>query len=189
VTVHDRVVTLSGNVPSYAQKLEVQKAVQRVSGSRGLVLELGIRAPGPDAHGDEAIASALLSALSWTEGVPEGAIRVQVERGCVTLTGAVEWGYQRLAAETIASRTRGVIGVMNQITVKHDADPAEISAQIAAAFKRRAMRGAERVHVDVQHGAVTLRGTVDSLAEKRAAHGIAWSTPGVKSVADELTVA
>lgn len=189
VSVHDRVITLSGSVPSYAQKLAVQKAAQRVDGSRALVLELGIRGARADAHSDEAVAAAIVSALRWTEGIPDDAIGVKVERGCVTLTGAVEWGYQRLAAETIASRTRGVIGVMNEIAVRHDADPAEVSAQIAAALKRRALKGAERVRIDVQHGTVILRGEVDSMAEKRAANGVAWSTPGVKSVIDELTIA
>lgn len=61
--------------------------------------------------------------LRCVEGIPSGAVHVQVDRGCVTLTGEVDWGAQRHAAEMAASRTFGVVGVMNRIAVKRDADP------------------------------------------------------------------
>ena len=189
VSVHQGVVTINGTVSSCTQKLAARKAVQRVAGGKALVIELGVRAPAPDLSVDEAIAEALVAVLKWTEGLPQEGIGVEVERGCVTLTGEVEWGYQRHAAEMAVSRIRGVVGVVNRIAVCGDADPAEVSAQIAAALKRRAQAGAQSVAVEVRDGVVTLRGTVGSLAEKKVAHGAARSTPGVRSIVDQLVVA
>ena len=127
--------------------------------------------------------------LKWAEGVPRDAVHVQVDRGCVTLTGEVDWGAQRHTAEMVASRTLGVIGVRNQLEVKRDADPVVIAGQIAAALKRHAQDDAKKIRVDVKDGIVTLCGEVGSLEEKRAARGIACSSPGVQQVVDRLTVA
>ena len=125
--------------------------------------------------------------LKWAEGVPSDAIAVRVDRGCVTLTGEVDWGAQRHTAELVASRTLGVIGVMNQIAVKRDADPVLIAEQIAAALERHALNDAKRLQVDVKDGVVTLRGEVGSQEEKRAIHGVACASFGVREVVD-LTI-
>ncbi|MGN6230410.1 MAG: BON domain-containing protein [Trinickia sp.] len=125
--------------------------------------------------------------LKWAEGVPSDAIHVRVDRGCVTLTGEVDWGAQRHTAELVASRTLGVIGVMNQIAVKRDADPVLIAEQIAAALERHALNDAKRLQVDVKDGVVTLRGEVGSQEEKRAIHGVACASFGVREVVD-LTI-
>lgn len=127
--------------------------------------------------------------LKWAEGVPSDAIKVRVDRGCVTLTGEVDWGSQRCTAELVASRTLGVIGVMNQIAVKRDADPALIAEQIAVALKHHALDDARKVLIEVKDGIVTLRGEVGSLEEKRAVHGVACASFGVRQVVDLTTVA
>lgn len=189
VTVHGRVVTLEGSVSSYAQKLAVQKAAQRVADSRAVVLELSVRSPSPSKHTDEDMAAAVMSTLKWQEGVPENAIQVVVERGCVTLRGEVDHGYQRQAAETAVSRMRAVVGLSNQITVRGDEVATDIHAQIVRALARRAQRESARVQVDAHDGVVRLTGTVDSLAEKRAACGVAWAAKGVRWVVDQLSVA
>lgn len=93
VGVHDRIVTLAGSVRSFTQKIAAQKAVRRVAGCRGLVLELEVPRPSPALHRDEDLASAIVAALKWREELKDCAIQVEVERGCVTLTGGVEWGY------------------------------------------------------------------------------------------------
>lgn len=106
-TVCNRIVTLEGSVESCAQKLAVQKAVQRVSGARAVVLDVVIRAPSPLRHSDEDLAAAIVSALQWQEGLPANAIRVMVERGCVTITGrsstdfSVKW-LRRLSPGCVA---------------------------------------------------------------------------------------
>lgn len=189
VTVHDRVVTLEGSVSSYAQKLAAQKAAQRVADSRAVVLELVVRPPSPSTHTDEDLAAAIVSTLKWQEELPENAIRAVVDHGCVTLTGEVDHGYQRQAAEKVVSRMRNVVGVSNQITVRINEVAADIHIQIAEALARRSRRESARITVDEHDGVVRLTGTVDSLAEKRAACGVAWAAKGVRWVDDQLSVA
>jgi osmotically-inducible protein OsmY len=127
--------------------------------------------------------------LKWAEGVPSGAVHVEADRGCVTLTGDVEWGSQRYAAELVAGRITGVIGVMNQIIVKRDADPGFIAEQIAAALKHHALDVARKIRIHVHDGVVTLRGETASPEEKRAVHGVACASFGVRQVVDLMTVA
>lgn len=188
VEVLDRVVTLRGSVPSYAQKIAVEKAVQRVDGVRAFVVRLHVLPPGTEALADDALAAAAVAVLDATDGLPLGAIGVQADRGCLTLTGTVDWGHQRRAAEIAVGRLRGVVGIVNRIDVRSQADAAEIGEKIAGALKRRARADAQRMQIDVRDGVVTLGGAVHSLAEKRAAHGIAWATRGVRDVVDRLTV-
>jgi len=142
----------------------------------------------PASHRDEDLATAILSSLKWQEDFPKDAIQVEVERGCVTLGGEVDWGYQRHAAEMLVSRMRGVLGVSNRITVRADVVAADVGTQISAALARRAQREFAGIAIDVHDGVVTLTGTVSSLAEKRAACGAAWSAKGVQRVVEKLSV-
>ncbi|MDN7674547.1 BON domain-containing protein [Burkholderia oklahomensis] len=188
VSVHDRIVTLRGFVPSWAQKYAAQKAAQRIASARALVLELKVL-PRESPRDDEALAAAIVSALAWQEGLAGQEIHVDVDEGCVTLTGEVDFGYQRQAAETVVSRMRGVIGVVNRIDVHlHDAGET-VRERVADALARRAQREAMHIDVDERDGVVTLSGIVDSLVERRAACGAAWSVKGVREVVDHLSVA
>jgi osmotically-inducible protein OsmY len=152
------------------------------------IIAFGVPESSPASHSDEDLATAILSALKWQEDFPKDAIQVEVERGCVTLAGEVDWGYQRHAAEMLVSRMRGVMGVSNQITVRADEVAANVGTQISAALARRAQREFAGIAIQVHDGVVTLTGTVSSLAEKRAACGAAWSAKGVQRVVDKLSV-
>lgn len=186
VAVHDRVVTLSGSVPSYAKKIAVEKAIQRMKGVRAFAIDLAVKAPAHEAQSDDATANAVRAMLDSTDGLPRNAIHVTVLRGCVTLTGTLDWGHQRRAAEIAAGRARGVVGIVNKIALRAEADPTEIRTRIDAALKRRAQSEAGKINIDVREGVVTLSGTVDSLAERRAAEGVAWNTCGVRDVVNRL---
>lgn len=188
VGVQDRVASLTGTVPSYAHKLAVEKAVQRVEGVRAFTIALHISPPADPARADEAVAASAKAVLDATEGLPPGAIDVKADRGCLTLTGSLEWGHQRRAAEIAVGRLRGVVGVVNRIEIRSETKEADIGAKIAGALKRRARVDAERMRIEVHDGVVTLSGAVHSLAEKRAAEGVAWATRGVREVVDRLTV-
>ncbi len=188
IGVHDRVVTLEGTVPSYAQKIAVEKAVQRVEGVRAFVVRLKVPADGATAQTDDEIRETAAMVLNATEGVPPGAIAVTVDRGCVTLSGTLDWGDQRRAAELAVGRLHGVVGIVNRIVVRAEANADEIGAKIRGALERRARADAERLKIDVHDGVVTLSGAVHSLSEKRAVQGVAWATRGVRDVVDRLTV-
>ncbi|MFX1674953.1 BON domain-containing protein [Paraburkholderia sp. A2WS-5] len=188
VAVRDRVVTLSGRVPDYAQKLAVERAVERVAGCRAIVVELSTDQAAGNAHPDADLAAAIMVALHWQAGLSGDAVRVEVERGCVTLIGDVDWGYQRNMAEKVVSRMRGVVGVANRLNVRNSDAAFEVAQHISAALARRAQRDFAGIHIDESHGVVTLSGTVASLRERRAACGAAWATRGVRAVVDRLVV-
>jgi osmotically-inducible protein OsmY len=188
VDVREGIVTLSGQVPDYAQKLAAGLAAERVAGCRAIALALEV-APPPDAgYADADLANALMVALRWQAGLTGDRVRAEVERGFVTLLGEVDWGYQRHAAEQVVDRMRGVVGVANLITVRNSDAVFEVAQHISAALARRAQREFAGIHIDVNNGVVTLSGTVSSLPERRAACGAAWATRGVRAVVDQLTV-
>ncbi|MCY1284111.1 BON domain protein [compost metagenome] len=184
VAVNDGVVTLSGHLPSVAEKRAAERAAERVSGVRAVVIKLEVRPAG--VHSDEAIGTAARDALQWHARIPSEAVKVRVEKGWVTLSGEVDWGYQRRVAEQTVSELRGVIGVINHIKLKERVAPPDIVQRIQAALQRYADREAKHIGVVVENGTVTLSGRVDSFAERNAVLGAAWSAPGVASVVDHL---
>ncbi|AOL04205.1 MULTISPECIES: BON domain-containing protein [Burkholderia] len=189
VEVHERVVTLTGHVASYLEKLAVRKAVERIEGVRGVVLNLGVRTDGGKRRSDEDIAIAARSLLQWDAGLGEQAVHVTVENGCVTLSGEVMWGYQMQEAERAVERLRGVTRILNEIHVRPHPTQSDVAGKIEAALIRHAVEEAGHVGVSVQDGCVTLTGRVDSLQERRLAFDAAWSAPGVRDVVDQLSVA
>lgn len=186
VEVHEGIVSLNGHLSSYAQKLAAERAAERVAGVRAVVVKLDVHPPG--AFLDEAIAQAAREALQWHVHVPTNAIKVRVERGWVTLSGTVEWGYQKKLAERMVSQLRGVVGVVDNIRMKERTTPPDVEKSIEEALRRHAVREAHRISVKVVDGTATLSGRVDSLQDRRAAVGAVWSAPGISAVVDELEV-
>ncbi|KAI3603172.1 Osmotically inducible protein Y precursor (plasmid) [Cupriavidus necator H850] len=184
VEVHEGIVTLNGHLSSYAEKLAAERAVERVSGVRAVVIKLDVHPPG--AFMDEAIAEAARDALQWHVHVPADAIKVRVEQGWITLSGNVDWGYQRRLAERTVSQLRGVIGVVNNIRMNEKTAPPDVEQRIEEALRRHALREAHHISVTVENGTATLTGRVGSLADRRAAIGAVWSAPGISAVIDQL---
>jgi osmotically-inducible protein OsmY len=188
VAVEDGVVTLSGYVPTYAEKWAAEEAAFRVSGVRAVAEEIDVKLPGTLKRTDADIARAAANALEWNAWVPKEALDVKVEDGVVTLTGEVPWDYQRKQAYDAVSRLTGVKRVVNLVRVRPRVTPIGIKEKIERAFERTAHEDAEKITVAVDGGTVTLKGMVRSYAERRAAENAAWSAPGVLSVKDNLTV-
>ncbi|WP_175751351.1 BON domain-containing protein [Burkholderia anthina] len=189
VEVHERIVTLTGHVCSYLEKIAVRKAVERIEGVRGIVLELGVRTDDGKRRSDEDIAVAARSLLQWDAGLGEQAVHVTVENGCVTLSGEVMWGYQMQEAEHAVERLRGVTRIFNEIHVRPHPTRSDVAGKIEAALTRHAAEEVGHVGITVQDGCVTLTGQVDSLRERRIVFDAAWSAPGVRDVVDQLSVA
>ncbi|AOK32302.1 MULTISPECIES: BON domain-containing protein [Burkholderia] len=188
VEVAERIVKLSGHPTSYAQKLAVERAANRVAGVRAVVVEMTVRLPQDDARTDWDIADMARSILRWTVGLREEAVKVQVERGWVTLSGKVDWAYQRHVEVRAISQMRGVTGVTDHIDVLGSVGAEAIGENVKRAMLRHAAREATHIGVDVRDGMVTLSGKVDSYAEREVARGAAWSVRGVRAVIDNLVV-
>lgn len=189
VAVRSGIVTLSGTLDTYVQKHAVERAARRVADVRGIALDLEVRLSPGHARTDSEIAQAVAHALRWHSLVPEDKVKVEVEDGWVRLIGETDWAYQRASAEQSVRPLVGVRGVTNDISIKARANASNISHDISSALERHARREAQRIAVDVEGGVVTLRGTVDSLAERHAVVGTAYAAPGVSRVVDQLEVA
>jgi len=188
VEVKDGVVTLSGEVSSYAEKWNAERAAQRVSGVNALAVDLKVKLSGLGIRTDADIARSAENALEWSTSVPNGAIKLKVENGFVTLTGNVDWQYQRLAAADSVRFLTGVSGISDQIAIKPTLKVSAVKSDIETALKRAAVADAKKIHVSINGSVVTLTGKVQNWAERETATTSAWGTPGVSRVVDEMAL-
>lgn len=189
VQAKDGVVTLTGEVSSYVEKWNAERAAQRVAGVRALAVEMLVKLSELGKRTDADIARSVENVLSLTNSVPPAAVSVMVENGWLTLSGDVEWQYQRQDAADSVRHILGVTGVSNQISIKPAILAQVVKADIEAALKRRAVYDASTIAVDVHDADVTLTGTIHNWAERDLATRAAWGTAGVRHVVDQLTLA
>jgi osmotically-inducible protein OsmY len=188
VTVENGIVHLTGHLPSYSQKLAVESAVKRVKGVRGYTEDLQVRLS-PDTTSDEVIAGRVANLIDWDVSLAKETIKVKVEGGYVTLTGDVNWNYQRSAAEQGIRQLAGVRGLNNQIFVKPQVKATDIRRRIEDALERQAELEANKISVTVQGSKVMLDGKVRTWLERDIIERAAWAAPGVQTVEDRISIA
>jgi osmotically-inducible protein OsmY len=187
-TDHGRVM-LNGTVDTYSTKLEAEDAAYRVGGVSSVKNEIVVNPAALGLRADTDIADDIRSALDLDYQVPDDRISVSVIDGFVTLTGNVDWYFQRDAAEDDAAMILGVKGVDDEIFVNQpQASAADISSGIARAFARNAELYDDNIDVATNGGQVTLSGTVETGSEYDMAEDIAWMSPGVTSVNNNIDV-
>lgn len=189
VHAEDGVITLSGLVNTYSQKLAAEQAAQRVAGVSVVAVDLEVKISGLHMHSDIEIARAIKDALKWNVEVKEDMIEVKVDNGWVYLDGTAEWEYQRRAAEYSVKEIMGVRGVTNRILVKSNVlDAKEIKSKISAALHRSATVDSSNIVLEIYGSRVTLRGKVRSWAERKDAENAAWASPGVMIVDNKIEI-
>lgn len=182
-------VTLRGTVRNYGTREEATEAAYRVSGVWYVHNEMTVNPSEPSIRSDSAIANSIKNALLVDYQVPDQQINVEVNQGHVTLTGSVDWAYQRQAAVDDVRKITGVTSVENLITLTPPhASAEEIQRGIARAFARNAELSDDKILVEVEGGHVTLSGQVEFWSEHDMAENIAWKSPGVTSVTNNIEV-
>jgi len=147
VSVTDGVVTLNGFAKSYAEKIAAEKAARHVSGVKAIAEEIKVRLASDLKTADSEIAKRIIDMFNWDVMVPHDKISVKVEHGWVTLTGTVNWHYQRDEARRAAGKINGVVGVSDLIELRQAPTAANVKERIEAAFQRSADIDANNVTV------------------------------------------
>jgi osmotically-inducible protein OsmY len=186
VSVSGGVVTLSGFVDTYADKVAAEKAVKHVCGVKAVANDIEVKPPSEWIDPD--IAAEAVQSLERNVNVPSDRIQVTVKDGWLTLEGKVGWGYQKEAAEHAVRYLSGVRGITNNIEIEPAVSAADVRTKIEKALRRSAEVDARRIKVEASGGAVTLSGSVRSWAEMKDAESAAWGAPGVKNVLNLIEI-
>jgi osmotically-inducible protein OsmY len=185
VEVDDGIVTLTGNVPTYAKKIAAEEAAHRVFGVLDVANDVQVVFPGQKVT-DTEIAKQVRSVLNWELTLPDECVTSTVKDGWVTLAGTVDMYSHLEDALRSVRRLKGVRGVTNGITIKpsYAATAAQVREEIEGALDRQAIRESNHIRISVRDGEVQLNGSVRSWPERRAVVNAAKFTPGVRHVDD-----
>jgi osmotically-inducible protein OsmY len=186
VAAEDGVVTLSGSVDDYAQKVAAEKAVKRIFGVKGLANELLVRIVCERTDTD--IAKDAIHLLECDVHFLGGKVIVTVEDGLLTLEGTVEWDFQKVAAEKAMQCIRGVKAVANLIEVAPAASAVDIQNKTEEALRRSAEVNARQIKVTTRDQIADLSGNAHSWSEGEEAERAAWSVAGVVRVGNLIVV-
>ena len=188
VTANAGVVTLTGRVDTLAQKIAAETAARRVKGVMAVAEEIEIRLPSGAARSDEELAMAAVDRIAWDVTLPVGAVQVQVDDGWITLTGQLDWHYQKQAVERDVHGMVGVIGVSNETTIKPTGEAGDIKAGIMHALNRSWLDDPDGLTVSIDGGKVRLTGSVKSPRDRDLAARIAWAALGTTAVKNDIRI-
>jgi osmotically-inducible protein OsmY len=189
VGVNAGVVTLTGFVSSYREKLAAERAARRVKGVKAIAEGIEVRLPSDKKTADDEIAGRAVDILKWRVGFPADRISIKVENGIVSLTGDVDWQFQKTEAEAAVHHLSSVVGVVNLVRVRATVHDSEVKEKIQKALQRSAELDASRITIQAEGGGkVVLGGKVHAWYERDLAEQAAWAAPGVTAVVDHILI-
>jgi osmotically-inducible protein OsmY len=181
-------VALNGTVPSYPQYLEAAAATQRVAGVKNVHNHLQVVLPDADFRDDAMLTTVANNALMLNVTAPDG-VEATAQDGNLTLTGTVEYGAERAAAELAVAGLTGVRNVRDEIEISYDADSVDVDLHVQEALARSALVPDDSdVKAATDGSIITLTGQVRTWAEHDAVVDAAWMARGVIDVDDELEI-
>lgn len=185
VTAYGGAVTLTGSINTYAGKLAAERAAKRVYGVRAVANELDVRLI--TGRTDADIAADASAMLKLHNEVPDS-VQASVHHGHLTLTGTVDWHYQRMQAEKAVRYIRGVRHVINRVEVVPRAAGRDLRKRIAQALYRNATLDAKHIDVTVTGSVAHLKGTATTWLQRDAAERAAYDAPGIAVVDNQIVV-
>lgn len=188
ISVCNGVATLTGQLDTYAEKLAVKSAAENVLGLHTLILDISVDPPKIHQRSDTEIAAAIEHLLSWSTPVSRKKLRIAVNDGWIFLAGELDWDFERRAVEKLIHPLKGVVGITNNISLRPHVIPQSISNRIKETLVRQVSQNAQDIDIHVDGSIITLRGRVQSIAEKNAMEGTTWSAPGVSKVNSQITI-
>lgn len=148
--------------------------------------------PAAPVYSDHVLRCAVLDEIEATQGLSTDRVGVSAAEGAVILSGEVLDYPEKLSVMAAAHRVRGVIAVVDDITVRHEwghrSDTA-VAREVGAALATSILLGEQQITASVRRGIVTLRGTVDWAHQRLGAERAVEHLPGVSRVRNCLDVA
>ena len=188
VEASEGVVTLAGHVDTFAEKWRAEEATQRVAGVKALAVEIAVKLLGSAERTDAEIAKSAENVVRWSNDLHNNSVKIMVESGWITLTGFVEWAFQKRNIGFALSNSMGVVGLSNQLSIEPKVKGDTVKADIEQALKRRAIEGVKHLVINMNGTEVVLSGYVHSWVERELVNHSAWNTPGVKSVINHIKI-
>lgn len=181
-------ITLCALVDNAAKKAAAENIAMTIAGVRLVINKIDIKLIDWDEKKDKELTAEIVNAFKWNWKTINDTIQVLVVNGWVTLSGEVEWNYQKDAAKEAVINLIGVKGVSNNIVIKSKKKFKIDETTLKLALQNHLGLDAKNIEIDVSDSDIILKGTVDSRYQKEIAGRIAWKTPGVINVHNELVI-
>ena len=195
-SVEDGIVTLTGTVDLYQDKLDAAKKAKKTANVNGVRNDIAVAGENvADSKLEQKLAKQLAYDRVGYSDNPFNYLAVTVKDGIVTLRGDVYWDVPRDSAMSIIARTPGVKDVVDEAKVLptsiFDDTLRRREALVIyrdSVLSRYASDPAKPIRIVVDNGHVTLYGTVQNEMDRNLAGIRAGEVSGVFSVQNKLVV-